>query len=71
MLSLDLKKYCEINGIVFNPMFTSSGGKLLQNGYCEIGCLPQYVNPNSTHCMMQPSVNRYIIYYMSAHLPKG
>ena len=27
MLGLNLKKYCENNEIVFNPMFTSSGRK--------------------------------------------
>jgi hypothetical protein len=32
MLGLNLKKYCKNNEIVFNPMFTSSGGKLCKNG---------------------------------------
>jgi hypothetical protein len=32
MLGLNLKKYCENNEIVFNPMFTSRGGELCENG---------------------------------------
>lgn len=55
MLRLNLKKYCENNEIVFNPMFRFQPRKTLQKWYCEIGCLSQYVNPNSTYCMMQPS----------------
>ena len=32
MLGLKLKKYCENNEIVFNPMFTSSRRKTFANG---------------------------------------
>ena len=55
MLGLNLKKYCENNEIVFNPMFTSSRRKTFAKWYCDIGCLSQYVYPNSTSCMMQTS----------------
>ena len=63
MLGLNLKKYCKNNEIVFNPMFTSSGGKLCKNDIVILDVFLNMLIPTALLYDATIQVNRYIILY--------